>query len=76
MVLTDHWRKEDMKYLATYMDGSTESLTADSISEAKEAAEELYPDAPVKRVVVVDDSDEDDEDDNPGDSDDANDEDD
>ena len=65
-----------MRYLVTYLDGSTEYVTADSISEGKEAAAELYPDAPVKRIVVVDDNDDDDleddedeEDGNPGEDD-------
>lgn len=48
-----------MLYRAFYMDGSEELLDADTISEARERAEELYDSAPLKKVKVVDESTED-----------------
>ena len=51
-----------MWYKATFRDGSSEILEADSVSAAKDDAKSIYPDSPVRRVEVLDD-DEDDYDD-------------
>ncbi|MCX7806163.1 MAG: hypothetical protein N3A38_13380 [Planctomycetota bacterium] len=43
-----------MLYRVIYADGSVEIIPAGNIEEAREAAEELYDEAPVRRIVAMD----------------------
>ena len=46
-----------MLYRVSFADGSSELLEVADISDAREKAEELYEEAPVRRVEVVMDDD-------------------
>jgi hypothetical protein len=49
-------------YEAHYADGSVELVSAMDISDARRRAREIYPDAEVARLVIVEAEDDDDED--------------